>query len=59
MFNSNSFENDVGRSNSYFEIPFKHNYKITDFIFPYGSRIINFIYSKIPKIFSNLTRIVS
>ena len=59
MFNSNSFENDVEKSNSYFDIPFQHNYKITDFISPYRSRIINFIYSKIPKIFSNLTRIVS
>ena len=57
MFHSNSSENDFGGAYSYLYTPFLHKHKVTDFIFRYGARIINFIYSKIPKIFSNLARI--
>jgi len=57
IFNSNFSKNGFGRTYKSLNSPLQH--KSIDFIFLYWERIINFIYSKVPKILLNFTRIDS
>ena len=59
MYSSESLENGFGEASSYLYIPFQHKHKATGFIFRNWGKIKDFIYSNIPKIFSNITGIGS